>query len=375
MKKSLIKVLTTVLVIIMMLPCFSFADGVIFNDIEDSYAKKEIEALYKANILEGFGDGKFNPRGNMNRAQLSTILVRVLDLEQDREGARNFADVSQDSWYAGYVGAIAKTGITIGLSPDTFDPDSNVTRQELAVFYIRALGLEERAKEESIKLVFSDADDVSSWASDYVGLAIHIGLMPLTDNDDGNQKFEPRIDVDRELLAEITYRLYNDKELYYDMLGIDIEVEEPVGPKPVEPIKPDPEKPTVPEKPVEPIKPDPVKPIVPEKPVEPTEPVKPTEPIKPPIENDDIKIEDVVGKQVNFMGAHLISVEFNLTGNIGEKNVKLIINHGLENEMEIKKGTPKDYDFYFDGMVTSIDNITLYIGTEKIDLTSSVSWK
>lgn len=375
MKKSLIRVLTTVLVVIMMLPYMSFADEVIFNDIEDSYVKKEIEALFKANILEGFGDGKFNPRGHMNRAQLSTVLVRVLNLEQDKEGAKNFTDVSQDSWYAGYVGAIAKTGITIGLSPDIFDPNSNVTKQELAIFYIRALGLEERAKEESINLEFADADKVSDWASDYVGLATYLGLMPTIANDDGTFRFEPRIDVDRELLADITYRLHNDKELYYDILGIEGVVEKPV--EPAEPTKPEETvKPGEPVKPTEPVKPgDPTKPTEPVKPTEPTEPTEPTKPVEPPTDNDGFKIENAVGKQVEFMGAYLISVEFNVIGNVDVENVRLVINDGLENEMQIKKGTPKNYDFYFDGMVVNVNNITLYIGTEKVDLTNIINWE
>lgn len=371
MKKKSIKILTIILVMVMMMPYFGFAEEIIFKDISDSYVKTEIEALYKDGILEGMGQGLFNPKGKMNRAQLSAVLVRSLNLQEDKENAKNFQDVPQNSWYAGYVGSLAKTGITEGTSKTTFSPSKNVTKQELAAFYIRALGLEEKAKELKIEPDFSDKDKVALWAKDYVGLAFHLELITGTKNKDNTFKFDPTMEVDRELLASATYKLNYNKELYSNILSPDKDAEKPVDPNPVDP------------NPAEPKDHEPVKPVEPTEPVKPTEPskpeqpVKPVEPPKPAVDdkNENIQVQNVIGKKVEFMGAYLISIEFDIIGNLGSEKIELIINDGTKNEMKLNEGTPKSYDFYFDGMVLSIDTITLYIANKKIDLMSTISWK
>lgn len=367
MKKNILKPLIIGIVMLIMLPYIGFAEETIFKDISNSYVKSEIEALYRDGILTGTGKGLFNPKGKMDRAQLAAVLVRSMKLEQDKENAKKFSDVPQNIWYAGYVGALVKTGITAGTSENTFTPDRNITRQELAVFYIRALGLENKAKELKIDMGFTDNAKIGAWAKDEVGLASYFGLISGIQNSDGTFRFDPTEEVDRELLADATYKLNYSKLLYSNIIAMLEGPEKPIEPKPVEP------------KPENPIKPDPVKPVEPTKPdpVKPEEPVKPVEPPKPPVDdkNESVKVANVTGKQVEFMGAYLISVEFDIIGDIGTKNVQLVINDGLSNAMKLKEGNPKYCDFYFDGMVMSIDTIILYIGNQKIDLTGMISWK
>lgn len=345
--KKLLRLLIFGLLVALLVPFLTYAEEDVFKDITNSYAKNEIEILYKDGILNGMGDGVFNPKGKMDRAQLSAVLVRSLKLDVDKQNATKFTDVLQSSWYAGYVGALAKTNITTGTSASTFSPKENVNKQELAVFYIRALGLEEKAKDLGIEPKFTDNDNIAIWAKDHVGLASYLGLLTGTGELGGISKFNPLLEVDRELLAHTTYKLIYNKDYYHNMLAL---YKDPNKPRPTPII-------------------DPIDPIRPE----PTEPSKPKDP--PADDNPEkISIENIVGKQVQFMGAYLISVEFNIKGDKDIKEVKVIINEGKENAMTLKQGKAESFDFYFDGMVLQIQTITLSIDNERIDLTSLVDW-
>ncbi len=56
-------------------------------------------------------------------------------------GVASFTDVPTDYWAFQYIEALKASGITQGVTPTTFEPESNVTRAQMAVFLAKALGL------------------------------------------------------------------------------------------------------------------------------------------------------------------------------------------------------------------------------------------
>jgi len=46
------------------------------------YAKKSVELLFKAGIFAGKPENKFDPRGQATRAEMATILHRILDSKE-----------------------------------------------------------------------------------------------------------------------------------------------------------------------------------------------------------------------------------------------------------------------------------------------------
>lgn len=54
----------------------TYAKNVPLKDIEDSKFKEEIKKSYLNNIIRGYEDGSFSPKGNITRAEMSTILDR-----------------------------------------------------------------------------------------------------------------------------------------------------------------------------------------------------------------------------------------------------------------------------------------------------------
>ncbi|MGG4129936.1 S-layer homology domain-containing protein [Paenibacillus illinoisensis] len=149
-----------------------------FTDIDHSYAKTEITKLVEQGILTGFSDGTFKPSDSVTRAQLAKIMVGALKLQPDTSEASQFKDVKEDQWYAGYVGALVKSGIAQGTSKDSFSPNKNVTREELAVFFVRAFGWNQQdVTSQTSKPQLFDLDQVSNWAKDSVALAYQSGFI------------------------------------------------------------------------------------------------------------------------------------------------------------------------------------------------------
>lgn len=184
------------------------------TDIVDSYAQKEINNLVDNGIISGYEDGSFQPRKTITRAELSKIIVLSSGLKENPEQAAAFTDVDKDSWYRGFVGALVASNITQGTSATTFAPEAKVTREELAIFFIRALGLEETTGKVAVDAKLSDLATVSSWAQPYVSLAFKTGFTLGIDNPDGTIRFSPKDNSERQAVARMAYEFMHNKNTF-----------------------------------------------------------------------------------------------------------------------------------------------------------------
>ncbi|WP_028551049.1 S-layer homology domain-containing protein [Paenibacillus sp. UNC451MF] len=199
----------------MLMPAMAFgATTVQFKDVADSYAQKEIQSLVDSGIISGYEDGTFQPRKAMTRAELAKIIVLSLGLKENSDKAAAFKDVDKSSWYRGFVGALVESGITQGTSDTTFAPDAKVTREELVVFFVRAMKLEETAKKLTADAKLSDLKEVSSWAQAHVSLAFNVGFVNGLENKDGSLKFAPKDNAERQALARLAYEFKANKDKY-----------------------------------------------------------------------------------------------------------------------------------------------------------------
>ena len=199
----------------MLMPAMAFgATAAQLKDTADSYAQKEIQSLVDSGIISGYEDGTFQPRKAMTRAELAKIIVLSLGLKENPDKATAFTDVDKNSWYRGFVGALVESGITQGTSDTTFAPDAKVTREELVVFFIRAMKLEETAKKLTTDAKLSDLKEVSSWAQAHVSLAFKVGFVNGLEDKDGSLKFAPKDNAERQALARLAYEFKTNKEKY-----------------------------------------------------------------------------------------------------------------------------------------------------------------
>jgi len=179
-----------------------------FSDIQDNWAKADIELLAAKMLIAGKSENIYEPDSNVTRAEFAALLVRALGLEEGVLKAGQFQDVAGTDWYAGSVAAATAEGIIKGYDDNLFKPDNNITREEMTAMIARAArvaGKEDNltALEQEEQLArFNDREEISTWAAADAALAVKAGIisgMP-------GGEFSPGSNADRAQSAAILKR-------------------------------------------------------------------------------------------------------------------------------------------------------------------------
>ena len=151
----------------------AFAD---FTDVPNDAWYAEAVSWAQANgIMDGVSEGSFAPDGAVTRAMLVTILYRLSGSPDMPESDWGYAyeDVDASAWYATAVYWARMNGVADGVSDTQFDPDGNITREQLVTMLYRYAG----ASAIGGALSFYDAASVSSWAVEAVSWASAEGIV------------------------------------------------------------------------------------------------------------------------------------------------------------------------------------------------------
>ena len=97
-----------------------------------------------------------------------------------------------------------KAGIVIGSPDNTFGPDDNVSRQEMAVMVFRALG-KKPVEALSILHNFNDWSKVPDWSKDALAAIIEAGII----NGKPGSIIDPEGYSTRAEAAAVIYRFFN----------------------------------------------------------------------------------------------------------------------------------------------------------------------
>ncbi len=104
-----------------------------FPDVDQSaWYYDYIETMYNQGWINGYPDGFFRPGVGINRAEIAKMVVNAFELDQDLAGAPHFDDVTSADWFYGYVETIYNNGCMRGYGDGTFGPANAVTRAETA---------------------------------------------------------------------------------------------------------------------------------------------------------------------------------------------------------------------------------------------------
>ncbi|WP_019909168.1 S-layer homology domain-containing protein [Paenibacillus sp. HW567] len=111
-----------------------------FKDARSSWAAGYISTLADKGIISGYADGSFKPNAPISRAEMVTILARVLDLNVLGTSAPvSFSDVNSGYWAAEAIAQASSANLVQGLSASAFSPNGKATRAEAVTIIIRAL--------------------------------------------------------------------------------------------------------------------------------------------------------------------------------------------------------------------------------------------
>ena len=154
--------------------------------------------------MNGVGSSQFDPEGSMTRAMLVTVLWRYVGSPE--EWSNSFRDVRAGQWYTQAVSWAAKNGIVNGTSPTTFDPEGNITREQMAAILYRYANwktLDTSARRDFAG--FPDANRVSGYATDALSWCIARGIINGS-NENGRDYLLPQGNATRAQVATILMR-------------------------------------------------------------------------------------------------------------------------------------------------------------------------
>lgn len=182
------------------------------------YSRAAIASLDKLKAVDLDDAGNFNPKTNITRAAFVKMLVIAIgDIDPDEYNyeSKIFTDISTNiyhssSKYYKYIMAAYFNELISGSPNKTFNPNRNITREEMAcIFYNILVPVDNReANYSQANLAkFKDRNKVSTWAQNGVGLMVSTGLMVGTAAD----AFDPKGNVTKEQAAVIINKYITQK--------------------------------------------------------------------------------------------------------------------------------------------------------------------
>lgn len=129
--------------------------------------------------MVGYPNGTVKPEGNITRAEVATIIYRLMTSEsrdQYRSTSCSLKDVKAGAWYNEAVCSLVNAGIIEGYSDGTFKPNAYVTRAEFSAMIARMF---------SVSYVGSTMfEDINGhWAENYINILAKLGILK---GDNGN---------------------------------------------------------------------------------------------------------------------------------------------------------------------------------------------
>lgn len=173
-----------------------------FTDTEGSWAAEVIEKAAQYGLMTGYSDGSFGVGKDISRAEFVTMLCRMFQWETAAASSPSFSDCPTGKWCFPYVETALSHGV---MDPGgAFRPDDYISREEMAVMLVRAMGYQELAGSlGDLTLPFGDVTANRG----YIAIAYDIGMITGIEAN-GVLQFKPGFSAKREEAAAMLVRVY-----------------------------------------------------------------------------------------------------------------------------------------------------------------------
>lgn len=200
MKRQLLAALLAAALVLGAAPLFPAARA--YSDAAGSWAEPVIEQAREYGLLNGYPDGSFGVGRSISRGEFVTVLCRMFSWAEVTPDVPSYSDCPLTYWcWAQVETALAHGVMDAGAA---FRPTDPITREEMAVMLVRALGYGTLAQGlADAALPFSDVTANRG----YIQVAYQIGMT--TGVEQGGQlKFLPAATATREEAAAMLVRVY-----------------------------------------------------------------------------------------------------------------------------------------------------------------------
>lgn len=172
-----------------------------FKDVGEGDPQRiDIGAMAALEYVKGYKDGTFRPKGEITRAELCTLLVRIATTEAKSPARKTFKDVPVRHWAARFIEEAVRRGYFKGYPDGTFRPNNEITRAEAVNVLVNF------APVDKVHYVyeqpFTDVN-VSHWAAKNIFLAKKYGFLDYL----SGKKFELNRQITRGEVVEILSKI------------------------------------------------------------------------------------------------------------------------------------------------------------------------
>jgi len=176
--------------------------GTQFRDVpNNAWFASYVNTVVTRNLFHGVGDGLFAPNQSMTRAMFVQVIFNMAGQPAGTTTA-SFVDVPANAWFAQPVNWASNQGIVAGVGPNTFAPNTPITREQMAVMLVRHAEVMNIDLPVGAPITFTDQGSISPWARSAVDAVSAAGIV--SGREGGN--FAPQATATRAEVAAIFAR-------------------------------------------------------------------------------------------------------------------------------------------------------------------------
>jgi hypothetical protein len=181
--------------------------NIVFVDVGSHWANDAIYDMARKGIISGYDDASFKPENAITREEFAKLIAATFSLDLGTGVAPTFSDVQKDRWSYSYI-EVTKDYLTGYYPPKGqafFSPETNATREDVAVALVKILGYgpDDLVNSGSLSWRFTDVEEISFGLRDYVALAAENQLISGYED----RTFRPQNPITRAEVATLLYKV------------------------------------------------------------------------------------------------------------------------------------------------------------------------
>ena len=146
------------------------------SDITGHWSEKYIKYLNEQGVINPNAQtGNYTPDATISRAEFIRYINRAFHFTEKAE--INYTDVKDDAWYYPEIQIAEKYGYINGVGNNKMDPDGDVTREQAATIIGRLYKTTTADTVAPNQLSFTDKNKISTWSAGYIYEAVKKGYI------------------------------------------------------------------------------------------------------------------------------------------------------------------------------------------------------